>query len=71
VIESPNVTQGRYLLEMSEAIRETTRLKLNETMDRQAYKKLRGDIGERIVRQLLPDMRGEAEDGGDRHERGL
>ena len=57
VIERPNVSQGVYLLGMSEEIREITRQKLNETVDGKAYARLRGDIGEGVVRLLLPRMR--------------
>jgi len=57
VVERPNVSQGVYLLGMSEEIREITRQKLNETVDGKAYARLRGDIGEGVVRLLLPRMR--------------
>lgn len=57
VIEGPNVPQGRYLLEMSEGVREMTRQKLNAAGGGATYRRLRGDIGEGIVRVLLEDMR--------------
>lgn len=57
VVERPSIPQGRYLLEMSEAVREISRQKLNTAANEKSYAKLRGDIGEGIVKLLLPEMR--------------
>jgi hypothetical protein len=56
VVEKPEAPQGKYLLGMSEMVREVTKWKLNEVANRKAYAKVRGDIGEDITRLLLPEM---------------
>jgi len=56
VVERPSTPEGMYLLEMSEAVRETARQNLNETRGGTAYARTRGDIGEEIVRLSLQDL---------------
>ena len=56
VVERPPGLQGIYGLEMSE-VRGWVREKLNGTRKDSAYVRLRGDIGEEIVKNALRDLR--------------
>ena len=56
VVEHLSVPQGIHIVEISAGAQEIARRKLNETTDGTTYKKLRGDIGEEIVKRLIPDM---------------
>jgi hypothetical protein len=56
VIQRPMAPQGAYRLEMSDLVREKTKQMLNESTD-ETYPRLRGDVGEGIVKMLWQDMR--------------
>lgn len=57
VSERPDPALGGYTLQMSETIRDWVLSRLNGTIEASARKKLRGDVGEGIVRTLWRDLR--------------
>ena len=55
VIERPCTSHGMYLLEMSDLVRETAKVKLNESNE-STYTWLRGNIGEGVLKLLWRDL---------------